>query len=311
MNHLHIVTCISNPLGWESRTRLYFDFAARVAREHNATLWTVEAAQGMRAHQVTDANHPNHLQLRTTTELWHKENMMNLIMSRLPNDGNPVAFVDADVMFTNPNWVNDTIEQLRHYDVVQMFGECMDMNSDNEKCSSDNKEGIVKRYLNGTPVIVDSADGYGFKQGGHPGYAWAWNRSALTTVGGLIDFSMLGSADWQMACGLLGNIEDSARYEISDGYRNALNAWGRRAARLRRNVGYVPGLVLHYWHGAKSDRGYEWRNKIYTETLFDPTQDLSRDTYGLYQWNDDGTDRYIQLRDGLRGYFRSRNEDAK
>jgi hypothetical protein len=38
--------------------------------------------------------------------------------------------------------------------------------------------------------------------------------------------------------------------------------------------------------------------------------DIKRDTQGLWQLQDDGTERFISLRDGLRKYARLRNEDS-
>lgn len=315
MHKLHIITCISNPVRFESRYRLYREFAQRIANEANAQLWTVEIAFSDRPHEVTEPGNPHHLQLRSDFELWHKENMLNLMLQRLPDDGNPVAFIDADVDFMRPDWVEETIQQLRHYDVVQMFGEAIDLDADHKRIGTENRRGVVAQYHAGVPVCQkDSADGYGndgvaTKQGGHPGYAWAWRRSAINAVGGLIDFSILGSADWQMACGLLGKIEDSINYQISEGYMRHLQEWGAKARRLRRNVGYVEGMLVHYWHGPKGKRGYDWRTNILTRSNFDPHVDLHRDWQGVHQLYDDGSDRSLDLRDDLRRYFRSRNED--
>jgi hypothetical protein len=36
-------------------------------------------------------------------------------VARLPNDWKYVAWVDADVNFTNPHWVRVTVQQLQHY----------------------------------------------------------------------------------------------------------------------------------------------------------------------------------------------------
>jgi hypothetical protein len=84
------------------------------------------------------------------------------------------------------------------------------------------------------------------------------------------------------------------------------NGQDRTERYIRRNVGYVDGLLAHHWHGRKADRRYRDRWKILVDNNYDPDLDLKRDAQGLYQL----TDRCIKLRDDLRSYFRSRNEDS-
>jgi hypothetical protein len=83
--------------------------------------------------------------------------------------------------------------------------------------------------------------------------------------------------------------------------------WQARAETyIKRDVGFVDGLLLHYFHGAKKKRGYIDRSSILWKNGFDPARDVKRDWQGLWQL----TDRKIGLRDGLRDYFRSRDEDS-
>ena len=96
----------------------------------------------------------------------------------------------------------------------------------------------------------------------------------------------------------------------SPGYRKAVIDWQDRAQLLRQNLGYVPGTVLHHWHGRKAGRKYWDRCKILTDSQFDPTVDLKRDWQGLYQLADHNESRSILLRDSIRSYFRARNEDG-
>ncbi len=86
-----------------------------------------------------------------------------------------------------------------------------------------------------------------------------------------------------------------------------LMEWQRRAMlHICGNVGYVEGLILHYWHGKKDDRAYRDRGQILTRARFDPETDLTRDPQGLWQLGE----RSHELRESIRAYFRHRNEDA-
>jgi hypothetical protein len=144
----------------------------------------------------------------------------------------------------------------------------------------------------------------------HPGYAWACRHDAWDQLGGLIDFGIVGSADLHMACGLIGAMEQSLTPDILRAcpvYAEWCLEWQLRAeTTIKRNVGFVDGLLLHYFHGAKKNRGYENRSNILWQTCFDPAKDIRRDWQGLLQL----TDRKPLLRDNLRAYFRSRDEDG-
>src|SRR5215467_7229677 len=70
---LHVVTVVTNSCRYSSRYHLFEKFEKMVL-DAGAQLWVVEAAFGNRPHVVTKADNPRHTQLRTWSELWHKEN---------------------------------------------------------------------------------------------------------------------------------------------------------------------------------------------------------------------------------------------
>lgn len=81
---LAFVTALSNPARYETRYRLYRKFANHIEQGLGQRLVTVECQLGDRPFEVTRKDDPNHIQVRSNSELWHKENMLNIAMSRLP-----------------------------------------------------------------------------------------------------------------------------------------------------------------------------------------------------------------------------------
>lgn len=316
---LCVVTMLENPLRWRSRYANYHAFAQHV-QAAGAILYTAEIAFGERPFEVTEPGNPQQLQLRTTSELWHKENALNLMMQRLPSDAGYIAWIDADVTFARPDWAQETLHLLQHYAVLQMFSHAQDMGPQSEPLTVTPSYVSVK--LAGPPPHVPKPPdpppsygyGYGYAGGAqpgwmfsHPGFAWAATKSALNSLGGLIDWAVLGSADWSMATALFGEVQRSLYPGWSKNYINWCLEWQGRADRyIRRNVGFMPGTVLHSWHGRKANRMYDNRWRFLAQTGFDPVLDLKRDTQGLWQL----TDRSIALRDGLRDYARLRDEDS-
>jgi hypothetical protein len=308
---LYVVTMISNPARYRVRWKHFEDFAKR-CEEAGAILYPVEVAFGERAFVI---DHPNVIQLRTSHELWHKENAINLGIQRLPQDWKYVACIDADITFARPDWANETIHQLQHYSVVQMWSQAQDLDPEHQALV-EQRLSLAYCWMHGLPRRVNHTKGdyYGYEttvsgQGfyWHPGYAWAYRRDAIDGFGGLLDVCMLGGADYHMAYGLIGEIEQTIQRKTLTNYNDIIRRWADRADRtVKRSVGYVPGLILHSWHGAKAHRRYRDRWSIFEQVQYDPYADLKHDWQGLWQL----TDRSPEFRHMLSAYFRQRNEDS-
>jgi hypothetical protein len=297
---LYVVTSVFNPLRYNSRIRLYNEFAKYVV-DSGADLWTAELAFGDRPYSVTDPANYRHLQLRTSQAIWLKENALNLAVQRLPADWKYVAWVDADVTFSDPDWVEETKHALQHTPVVQMFSTAHDLGPDHQLLRS--HESFARCFREGRTFH----DGRPYGSVGHPGYAWAFTRRAWDDLGGLIDFAVLGSADHHMAAALVGDVDRSIRHDVDPGYRESCHIWQQRAERyVMRHIDYLRTDLLHHWHGAKANRRYVERWDILLKNKFDPEFDLKRDWQGLWQL----TDRCPQLRRDCHDYFRARNEDS-
>lgn len=303
---LHVIAVISNSRRYKKRYELFHSFSKIMEQNPAVEFHVVELAYGGRPFEVTDQFEPNHTQLRTADELWHKENLINIGIQRLPHDWKYVAWIDADVVFARPDWAEETIHQLQHHAVVQMFSECVDLSP---------RFDIVSKEQGGEhrPGFVFKNTGAGkasnYIEFGHPGYAWAATREAIETLGGLLDVSICGANDHHMARALFGDMANSHHHDISSDLKAHLKRWEKRALKLRKNVGYVNGLILHNWHGSKKNRQYLTRWKILVDNNYAPTTDIEKDAMGVYRLVDDTTERHVKLRDQLRQYFSQRNED--
>ncbi len=144
----------------------------------------------------------------------------------------------------------------------------------------------------------------------HPGFAWAARKESLNKLGGLIDWAVVGEADNTMAKALVGEVEDTFYPGASYNYNNFGLDWQFRALKyIRKNIGYINGTLVHRFHGPKAKRQYWTRRKILSDTGFDPTIHIKKDWQGLWQLEDRGDDNSIKLRDAIRSYFLSRDED--
>ncbi len=328
LSRFYVVAPISNPVRFQRRYELYWRFK-EMCDAAGVKLITVEQAFGARPYMVTEPGNPLHVQVRTVEELWHKENMINLGIQRAAEHGaNEVAWVDADVRpaGTPREWFEETWHALQHYEFVQMFGTLMDLDikgsalnapsagfmSNYVKLGSPDAEQLHKMSIRGDPGIYLVQDSKTTRELylGHPGGAWAASVDAISKVGGLVDYAILGSGDHYMAYALLGTLQASTLgVTYSGAYAKRLMAWQARAEHwIKRDVGYVDGLVLHDYHGDKINRGYGSRWRILTDNGFDPDHDIKYDAQGLLQL-ETVSPRQIKMRDGIRAYMRRRNED--
>ena len=314
ISRFYVITVITNPIRYEQRYKLYWKFKKHM-EDVGAKLITVECQFGNREYVLTERDNPFHVQLRTWDEIWHKENMINIAinyLSQLDPDWSYVAWIDADITFHRQDIIHETAQQLQHFDIVQMFAQAIDIGPKGEIIQTHG--GFMWHYVNNDrypPQGPGQGGYYNYNKGfWHPGYAWAGRRDALAKCM-LLDTAAMGAGDHHMALAMIGCAEKSLPGGISKGYRASIMNWQHIAINeLRKNVGYVPGMITHGWHGKKKDRKYKERWDILTKNKFDPYLDLVRDHQGLFKLNMNNGERSIRLRDDFRAYFRARNEDS-
>jgi hypothetical protein len=303
----HVVTMISNPARFSRRYHLYHKFADYI-KKFTPNLWTIELQLGDRPF-VTDKSNPKNIQLRTWTELWHKENALNVGISRLPSDWETVAWIDADIEFLRPDWIEETLHQLQVYQIVQMFHTAIDLGPFGHAMSIHHS--FMSKYIQNCAYHPETP-----YHEWHPGYSWAARREALDGIGTilsepLISGAVCGASDRHMALALVGMGHISYHPKVTQGYKDMILAFQDRAEKnVHRDVGFVDGSLFHYWHGKKVNRHYWDRWQILVRNQFNPYKDLSKDSYGIWQLHMDGSHRMRRLRDELRHYARIREEDS-
>lgn len=304
---LYVITVIFNPNEYKSRYKLYKDFKDYMEFS-KVKLLTVEVALGDRPFVVTDSCDIWNLQLRTNHELWHKEGAINAGFKHLIHlrpKAKYMAWLDADIRFTNPNWAQDTIKSLHKYCIVQPFSEAHNLNPRYEsmwKVASSLKHYHNKLGYYQYPPVKPS-----YLCGGHPGLAWAARVETFKDLGGLMDFCIAGSGDTHMLNALLGDVSIFYKKGMTDTFRQALQEWQKNSDHfVRQNIGYVDGICYHYWHGKSEQRGYEKRWDIINFHQFDPTTDIYRTSNGLHAWRGNKP----QLEYDLRKSMSQRNEDG-
>ena len=295
---LNVIVVISNPCLYATRYKLLNQFVNRMNDEEHVRLYIVELAYKDQKFMVTKTSNKNHLQLRTEVPLWHKENLINIAVQKLlPTNYKAFAWIDADIEFDSNTWALDTLKILNGYkDVVQIFSHAIDMDKDGSTLNFFSSFGY--NYYTKKNFTKKGLDFW------HPGFAWAITRKTYEKIGKLYDVGILGSGDNIMAYSFINKVTHYMNSKYSEDYNNSMLEFQTKARNLR--LGYVPGVIRHYYHGKKKNRYYGERTKILSKYQFSPNDFISYDKNDLII----PTDKLCQeFKDDIMNYFRERKED--
>lgn len=352
---LYAIVPYFNPWRWKSRIK-HTERAIKHFHDSGCVVILVEVAFNRREFVFADsgldglsvscniAGDHRHkwIGLRTSDELWLKENAINVGVQSLPHNWQQVCWLDSDIHFVRPNWVGECIHKLQHYAFLQMFSQAQDLSPDYEMLPSEyphaNGIGFVHAWKEGQLCTTVSPEieadlkklgqdigilAHDFKKlykdlGGvsypgrvWPGLAWACTRQAWDDVGGLLDVAVWGGGDWHMSHALIEKTQGMMRQDLHRNYKKIVDQWYQRCrTHIRMNVGVMSGTVLHSWHGKKSFRGYNAKHSLLAKFGFDPPRHLKRDSQNLWQLHDDRSTSYVQIRDMMRRIAKERNEDS-
>ncbi|MFT8945990.1 MAG: hypothetical protein ABF876_05335 [Acetobacter aceti] len=309
---LWIVTPVSNPLQWKSRIRLARAAITDWLREPNVRIVVAETAYGSRPHELDDLvdDRVIHVPLRANTMAWSKENTQNIAVSRLPDGAKYVAFLDADIHFRKDGWARRAVDALQLYPVIQPWRECLDMGPDDDSIIAKHNS-FASLFHDGKPVVPShrpmwKADGGPYDYA-HSGFGWCWTMDALNRVGGLFECGGMGSGDYHMALGLIGEARYSIVGDTSQSYEDAVIIWQQRAlTHVNQKLGYTDEVISHDFHGSKAHRYYIGRWGMFQRHRFDPIRDLKRNVWGVIEF----AGNKPALEREWANYLRSRREDG-
>ncbi len=321
---LWTVTCLFNPGGYRSKLDNYHRFAAPF-RAAGLRLVTVECAIAGAPFQL--AGGADVLHVRSSSSLWQKERLLNIAISRMAPAAKKVAWVDGDLLFSNPAWAVETSRLLEHVHVAQPFRRWHRLTRDGTVDGSATASG-----LSFAQQRVEDARSARGERHGLPGFAWAARRDLLDRHG-LYDACVIGGADHVMAHAFSGSTDtvcvrrttglvpprDRRLARMGRAFRHLvhgapatpfsghLDRWSKAVhADVQGRIGAVAGDVLHLWHGDASNRRYHDRHYELRTLGFDPDADLWKNDVGCWEWASGRPD----LRRWAHAYFQGRREDG-
>jgi len=306
-DELWLITSYFNPNSYQTKLANYKRFE-RVIRKSKLNLLTVECAFDDMNFELSPFQ--NVLQVRTNSTMWQKENLLNLAIKHLPTSVNKVAWVDCDILFSNANWAIETAQLLDTVPIVQPYQKVIRLPQHHTYYRGEGDMWDSFAYVwRKHPQRHHTGN---FRLHGHTGMAWA-ARVELLKTHGLYNGCISGSADHVMAHAMFGKFKDPCIERIlgPSKIRNKLFRYFLKWAYpfyedVKGKIHFVPGQVLHLWHGEIENRQYLERHKELREIGFDPYNDLRFDNNGVWEWNSNKK----ELHHWAKKYFQLRLEDG-
>ncbi len=301
---LAVITSYFNPAGFVSKRKNYEQFAG-ILRASGLHLTTVDCAMSSAPFQLPISR--SVIRVRASSVMWHKERLLNIAIGTLPSQYTKIAWLDADVLFSNPAWAVETSRALDDYTVIQPYSQSIRLPP---ATTSFEGRGLVEEsFCSRIALSPHSCTVGSWELHGQTGFAWAARREAL--VHGLYDRAIAGGADHIMAHAFAGDWESECISGIMLGnqpYDSDYRAWSVRVYRLvRARLGFIEGHLLHLWHGSLANRRYRDRACDLAALNYDPSRDIRLGPSRCWEW----TGKNEALQRWCRKYFDERREDTR
>lgn len=278
---LAVVLCHFSPAGFrrpaENARRVISDM-----REAGIPVYPIELVRPKGKQELVNP----HMVVEAESAMFHKENLLNLVVDSLPEKHSKVIFLDADVRFNERDWVDRASAAMESADVMQPMEWCF-------WSSSRNKISAAEQLSRGGRLNVGNV---------HPGFATGARRDWLVRVGGLYDLAVVGNGDaclWHAVGSSMGlGFPDESLAPYLSKYKG-FDEYAERVRESRPRVASIKGCFAgHIPHGTANRRGYVERHSLLAGDL-----SVRRNGQGVYEWIDASNNG------PMTDYFRSRDED--
>lgn len=293
------ITTFFNPQNYANKIENYQIFR-NSSKKQGLKLLTVELAFGSKPCELKKKDAEILVQVRSDSVLWQKERLFNIGIKNLPEDCDKVALLDADIIFQNENWVQETSNLLEKYRAVQPFELAVRLG---KKENSIEKKDYSAVY----GILQDKS----YKRDYEFGYAWAFRRDAIENIK-TYDEMIIGSGDAILALSLYNKKEYLERFlearEITGCLKNDILNWREKMyAEIRQSVYYTSGTIEHLYHGDIVNRIYALKCREQCLHDFDPNKDIKLNSYECWEW----ATQKPKLHNYIKNYFELRNEEGK
>lgn len=312
MSAMWAITSFYNPIQYKRRLVNYKIFRKNLA----LPLVTVELSFDGKF-ELREGDADVLVQISGGDIVWQKERLLNLALKSVPRTATSIAWLDCDIVFERPDWIEAASAKLKQYKVVQLFSEVLDLEQDEFDAATTPHHNAAPTGRSVVSLVAENnlgpADIAGLIQqvanarSKCVGFALAARREVVESHG-FYDAMIIGGGVRALMAALYGQQETLAKtYQLNKDRREHYMNWALPYHdAVAESVGYVPGRIFHLWHGEGKNRKYHERHLKFATFEFCPDADLKIGASGAWQWRSSRPD----LKEFFSNYFMSRAEDG-
>ncbi len=260
----------------------YF-YVKNIFERQGYPIFTIELVYEGRTPEVPDAIH-----VSTSSFMFHKENLYRVLETKIPCQYTKLAFLDADVYFTDKTWYEKTSKLLNTHDIVQPFERAhwLDLT-------------YKKTLLTRKSVVCNEKKMWDFSF--HPGFAWCMTRKWYKQAG-FFDYAVSGSGDTLSSAAWLKKVFPEKFQSLPQPLKRAYSEF---CSEVTPKVTYLKDVDLyHLYHGSRENRQYAERHKM-LDIKGDIEDYIETNKEGIWEWKDTKRWNFMYL-----DYFKKRDDDS-
>lgn len=241
-------------------------------------------------------NMPNVFRVKSNSYLFHKENLWNILVKKIPSNYKKLVFFDSDIVFRDSSWASRISTSLETYNFLQPYDLATKLDINYKP--DDAYISYMKAYDNRKEDVFSKFHTYPSL-----GYIFACQRSWLEKIGGFLDMCIIGGGD-HIFCTAITNVDISHSPSLFKNLPYIQIEYNRLTKNLKTEnfkCGYLNLRVDHLYHGKEMNRQYSGRSeliKTLTAMDFQVNSDSVIEFKEPEKWNP------VMLK-----YFKDRNDD--
>jgi len=297
MLDIAVITPYYNFCHYDKLRENYYTFRENVLKSTNE-LYTVELAYGDEPFELEGKRL---WQYRTKSKLWYKENALQVGINKLLAKGfKKIVWCDADIIFTDSDWLQNIRRELQTHIIVQCFDAI--------------EEHFMDRVQVGVGAMAKTLTD-GKISGFAPGGVWAATNKFFERGHQLYQRAIVGGGDAILFLGCLpqhiidntvdgpyiGGYLPTSKLYSEKLYKNCCQWIDKNRRRVNSNAGFVRQKIECLPHGVVTNRNYSERHSLLHDV--DPSN-IKADNDGILYIERD------ELQQRISEYFMTRNDDS-
>lgn len=298
-NNICLAMCFFNPLNYKTNLK-NIKTVIQELKKTNIPFFVIELIYSGQSASIPEANYV----VKGQSFYFSKENLWNILETKIPDKYEKIIFLDSDVLCTDPNWINRAAESLNNNKVIHASDYLYkDIYADNIY------ETVTLDAINGRHSIVKAIKNKKFIDHSiyHPGFNISINRNFFHEIGGIFDISPITIGDTLFWIAFVPNYRAyCGTFFCSPNFNEQRQKYFEYRKKIlslcdpNKEIDYLPNNhCLHLYHGTIKNRNYGKQFSFIPGPFT-----LEKNEYGVLEIEI----KHPFVKD-LKKYFEARNED--